>query len=81
MNIRSSLDPSELRMLQEILSRRNPGLLSKLDGPFDLRIINEMRDELGFELAASGWTGTGPNERGLAIEDLIDKLFELIYPL
>ncbi|MCL4741611.1 MAG: hypothetical protein KJZ54_05335 [Phycisphaerales bacterium] len=66
-------------LLREVLGLRAPHLLALLPTRYefslDVKILDEIRSVLGDEMCTSGLDSNDePNDRGLAIEDLIDLL-------
>jgi hypothetical protein len=66
-------------LLREVLSKRTPQMLNILDSPASRMLTDEERDEirqaLTDEFCESGlYDNDEPNERGLSLEALIDKL-------
>jgi hypothetical protein len=76
---RGSLSDQEKNILLRCLQRNNPKLISKLDllgsKSLDKDSINKMKDAVGSELQEKGFNSDWePNEYGLQLEYLIDKL-------
>ena len=77
-----SLKIEERNLLILCLRKYKPDLLEKVDqlnsGLINAVIINEMRNAVGDELIAEGFKpNLEPNEYGLRLEDLIDRLADL----
>ena len=79
-----ALREPELRLLGEILSKHAPPLLPLLDALGERRLTRTQREELRgvllTELLATGFKDRGDeeaNERGLAVAEIIDRLWHL----
>ena len=79
---RKTLNNEEKRTLLHCLTKHNPKLVEKLGelnlGLLDPETINEMRDAVGIELVGKGFKPDDePNQYGLELENLIDRLGNL----
>jgi len=74
----ASLTDAQRALLMLVLShRRSPLLKAVVTGDpmrLPLSVRNDIRSEIGGDLADYGFFGTELNELGLALEDLIDAL-------
>jgi len=83
---RKILNTEEKRLLLECLSKHGPDLIKEMDkldtGELESEIVNEMRSAITDEFVQNGLKKDDePNEYGLELEDLIDKLADLyIWP-
>lgn len=79
MSSKTSLHPEEARLLREVLWKRQPSLLHRLDSLGVIPLTTEQREELR-QVLADELCETGlqpddePNERGLRLDDLIGQL-------
>ena len=81
MTIRTELDQEDVLLVEEVLRKHKPEILSWLDMRLQPDRIEEMRDLVGLELADTGFKqDETPNVRGWALENLIDKLYHLAHP-
>jgi hypothetical protein len=81
MSLVAVITAQEEMLLREAVGRSQPALSSLVDELVaDVRRLtadegNALRDAVGTELVCSGFAEDWePNDRGLALEDLIDKL-------
>jgi hypothetical protein len=80
---RNRLTPSERELLGEVLTKRAPDWLLKLDSlghtPLSDEDRNTLREILTDELVETGLRpDSEPNARGHALEDLIDRIGHLV---
>jgi hypothetical protein len=78
----STLSLEEKDLLRKCLSEYKPDLIEKVDlldsGLVDVETIKEMREAIGTELQLKGFKiNWEPNQYGLKLEYLIDKLADL----
>jgi len=82
----SSLNPEEKGLLLHCLEQHEPNLIAEVEhleiGLVDIEKVNRMREAIGDELAAKGLNANDePNNYGLKLEGLIDRLADLyIWP-
>ena len=77
-----TLSDEEITLLTYCLRKHKPELIEKIEqldsGLIDSETINKMREAVGDELAGHGFRPDWePNEYGLKLEDLIDRLADL----
>jgi hypothetical protein len=75
----TTLDKNKLKLLKEVIDRRQPELLYILpqlgEIPLTLEQRENLREALATELCETGLDESDePNSRGREIEDLIDRL-------
>jgi hypothetical protein len=87
MDMKKTLTEEEKKLLRQVLARRAPELVEKVDlleqGLVDLDTIHKIRDgAVGDELINKGFDDdSNPNEYGLELEKLIDTIADLyIWP-
>jgi hypothetical protein len=79
-----SLTKEEKNLLTYCLEKHNPELLSEINnlnlGHVNNQMVNKIRDTIGSELIAKGFNNKWePNEYGLKLENLIDRLARLFW--
>jgi hypothetical protein len=81
MTIRTALDLKDVVLVEEAIRNHRPEILSWVDVRLQSDEIEEIREIVGSELVDTGFNPDDtPNDRGRALENLIDELYHLAYP-